>query len=373
VNKIIVRPAKDSEIDPLGLADLRQLPGFRPAMVRLGVYRDRVVSRVAIRHRELVYGRTSIRTACLGHIYTEERYRNRGYGSVVLADTLAYMREQGAHLALVNDSTGAYMRRFGFGSVWPQYTLSFSSQHASQLNQPLELRPVRPDDLPHIAVLYGQLWGGRVTFSRDPKMWIAHVTNIGWDVYVAVGPDERPQGYIAIADPQAGLVEVLVGTSDAAMTIIAFAGRWYAESGLDTVTWATLPDDPLTTFAREWLELTINVTFKPHGAWMARLVDARTFIKAIIPELSAQAENVIPGFRAGALNIRPTPDHIEIDIYVAPAVHVTLSHRDFVQLMFGSISAQALGMRSGLDFHVVQLLENLFPPRVAALAPWDWF
>lgn len=368
-----VRPAKDDEIETLGLGDLKRIPHFRPTMVRLGVTNDRIVSRVVLRDRTLMYGRAAIKTTCVGQIHTQEAYRQRGYAAVVMSDTLTYMREQGAHMALVHDSTSSYMSRFGFSSVWPNYTLSFSAKEAAALDQPLSLRPMEPYDLPVVAALYDRLWGGRVTFSRDPDTWIAHVTHGGWEIYVAVDDNDRPQGYIAIADPDAGLVEVIAGSSDAAMTILAFAGRWYQESGLESIQWATLPDDPFTAFARDWLDLTISVTFKPQGAWMARLVDVRGFINMILPELTAQAEMALPDFRSGALKLRPHADHIEITVYVAPAINLKLSHRDFVQLMFGSISAENLAMRVGFAANEVHLLERLFPPRLAALAPWDWF
>jgi hypothetical protein len=44
-----------------------------------------------------------------------------------------------------------------------------------------------------------------------------------------------------------------------------------------------------------------------------------------------------------------------------------------MQVLFGSLRPAVLALRAQLSLPQVQLLETLFPARMAALAVWDWF
>ena len=84
---------------------------------------------------------------------------------MVLQDAIAFMTEQGAHLALLNATSHFQYDRYGFSPVWPYYYLEVDSAAAAALDAPLKLRDVRPADIPAMAALYQRHWDGRVHFQ----------------------------------------------------------------------------------------------------------------------------------------------------------------------------------------------------------------
>jgi hypothetical protein len=63
------------------------------------------------------------------------------------------------------------------------------------------------------------------------------------------------------------------------------------------------------------------------------------------------------------------PDTVHIGLRGQDTTNTQLEPDDFLRLLFGVTPA------SMLDQHpdAAALLARLFPPRVAMIAPWDWF
>jgi hypothetical protein len=135
------------------------------------------------------------------------------------------------------------------------------------------------------------------------------------------------------------------------------------------------PDDALINIASQALTVTVSARYRPDAGWMARLIDAQGLVEALLPEIVAQARTVMPELEARDLIFRCQPDRVEIGLGGRKSTHSHLNHQDFIQVMFGSLHPSALAMRAQSSLHpdAVRLLEALFPPRVAALAGWDWF
>jgi hypothetical protein len=139
------------------------------------------------------------------------------------------------------------------------------------------------------------------------------------------------------------------------------------------MTWALPPDDFLIPHAQQMLPVTLSVQYSPNGGWMARLLDTANLLKTLLPEITAQVSSVDPTFTPEDLILRVESDGVDIGLRAQPEMRCRLSLRDFIQVLFGSLSPALLGIRQGLPAAQVDLLEALFPPRIAALAPWDWF
>lgn len=370
---LTVRPAYTSDLHHLGLDHLRDMPGFSLPMLRLGVVNDRIVCRAFVGEYLLRYGRADLRVAGIGGVRTERRYRNRGFGRALMRDVVTYAREQGAHLALVNDTTGGYFARFGFSPVWPHYAMRFASTDAAQLPHPLRCRPPTDVDVPAMVRLYARHWDGRATFDRDPETWFWRARRGDRHTCVAVDSGGQIQGYLAGTSPAASDVEVVADTSDAASTLLAEAGKAGIAAGHYDVRWPLPPDDALASYARELLDVTLSADYAVSGGWMARVIDMRGLLDAMLPEVVAQAGAMLPNFKASSLVFQHDSEHVWLGLSDEPDSEVALGYRDFTQVMFGSLSPDTLGKRDRLPPEAVQMLRALFPPRVAALAPWDWF
>ena len=155
------------------------------------------------------------------------------------------------------------------------------------------------------------------------------------------------------------------------MTILGECARLCVKAGMDTLRWLMPPDDAVVTFARTWLPVTLSAAYVPDGDWMARLIDTRGVVQTLLPEMMAQASMADPHFDADALHFDFQSDRVKIGLRGHETTVCRLNHRDFIQIMFGSLRPAAL--RNRLHADGVQLLEMLFPPRMAALGCWDWF
>ncbi|MFW5748410.1 MAG: GNAT family N-acetyltransferase [Chloroflexota bacterium] len=376
VTGMTIRPATMREIEAMGLDYLQDRPGFQPSMLRVGVYKDRVISRVLLERLTLRYGSVYLRAAGLGSMETTYRYRGRGYSAALIRDVLATMREQGAHLALLNDTSGGYFSRFGFSPVWPDYQMSFEAATASHLESSLVLRDPIPRDIPQMAALYEQQWGGRVTVERSPVLWLWRIACACYQVLVAADDTGQVYGYIAGDDLLSAQVEVVAGSMDAAAALMAFAGqRHVTAEGHDSrvIVWPVPPDDSLITYARALMDVAAAARFNHSMGWMARVIDMGGLADALLPELYAQMTAVLPDERPASLVFDYDADGVIFGLHGRPASRVRLAYPDFIQVMFGSLAPEALGMRENLAEDAVLLLRALFPPRVTALGWWDWF
>jgi predicted N-acetyltransferase YhbS len=370
---LTVRAAQSDDLVAIGCGHLLTRPGFQPAMCRVGVLGGQIISHAVTERITLVYGRARLRVVGLGNVFTAPEYRQQGHSAAVMRDALAYSMEQGAHLALLHDDTCGYFQQFGFGPIWPQYTMEFSSELAASLGQPLTLRPARPDDLPQIAALYDRLWLGRVTFQRSPQLW-AWRMSVDASGQALVTQDTRGQvrGYIYGHDLVGDAVEVVAETAEAVITLLAESGRMHHNSGHSTVRWPMPPDDLIIYYARQVLDVTLSAAYLLAGGWLARMIDTAGLVEALLPEITTEAAQTLPDFDPDALVIDCRSDRVRIGLSGREATFCYLNHPDFIQIVFGSLNP-ALGIYAGMHPDSVRLLQALFPPRVATLGRWDWF
>jgi GNAT superfamily N-acetyltransferase len=348
-------------------------PGFDYTSHRSGVLDGRVVSYAEVKPYTLRYGRVKLRVGGVGGVCTHPDHRGHGYASAVLQDSLAYMAEQGIHLALLNGVRG-YYDRFGFSPVWPKYAFEVPAAEAARLQPELRLREPTMQDIPFMARLYQKHWEGRVAFIRSPETWMWRVFSEEWR-YIRVVDDGQVCGYISGDNPLGREIEVVADTPDAAITLLAECGRLCLQAGLEKVRWLMPPDDAVVAFARTLLPVTVSAEYLPDGDWMARLIDTRELVNTLLPEMIAQASLADPHFDADALHFGFQPHQISIKMRGQDTTICQLDHRDFIQVIFGSLRPSALALRPHSRLHPdgVRLLDLLFPPRMAALGCWDWF
>lgn len=349
-------------------------PTANPQPYRGAFYKNKLVSFLYIPDFTLRYGRAALYVAGIGAVCTHENYRGRGYAAAVIKDTLTHAAEQGAHMVLLHSAIQNYFNRFGFSSVWPRYTLQAPTNIAAELAQPLQLRVAMPDDLPMMVRLYNQHWGTRVTVERNLALWRWRMQNSRGESAVAIDETGRIHGYIW-HEPNmlSHRSEIVADNPDAIMTFLAYSGRLWQHKGHDTFIWSVPPDDIIIPYAQQILSITLQASYFPDSGWMARIIDSTALISELMPEIIAQAIATSSNFNPKNLILEVQPDAVEIGLSNNRASFCRLSLRDFIQILFGSLRPATLAMREPLHTDSIRLLETLFPPRIAALAAWDWF
>lgn len=344
-------------------------PDFSYEHFRVAIKDGQIVSHALVEPYLLRYGQARLHVSGIGRVCTHPDHRRQGYAAAVIHDALAYMAEQGAHLALLN-GTHPYYHRFGFYPVWPHYRLSVRSHDAARLEAPLLLREARPADVPEMIALFERHWEGRIALIRTPEMWRWRLLTQTEPLRVVEAGSGEVQGYFW---GQGRRAEVIADTPEALMTLFSEAGQHCLERGESWVEWLIPPDDLIAAYARRLLPVTLSAEYFPNGGWMARLIDTGDLIAALLPELTTQARLTNPQFNIQSLEFDCEPDTVRIGLKNERQSACKLNHRDFIQVMFGSLRPAALAGSLHLTAQAVSLLESLFPPRIASIAPWDVF
>jgi hypothetical protein len=225
-----------------------------------------------------------------------------------------------------------------------------------------------------MAVLYEKHWGGRVCFERSPALWRWRMAYGRGESLVAVDSTGAVQGYLwQPTDDFSGRLEVLADSPEAVISFLSYSGKRSLEAGYDSFIWPVPPDDVIIPYAQQLLPITLSASYFPTEGWMARLIDSAKIVDELLPEIINQAKSQLRGFDETQLLLRVQPDGVDIAFRKEKNSQCRLSLRDFIQILFGSLRPETLAIRQPLSRDAVLMLESLFPPRVAALAAWDWF
>ncbi len=354
--------------------DLPSRPRSTQHCYRGVVHKNQILSLAHIIDFSLRYGRADLHVIGIGMVCTHPSYQHRGYARAIIKDTLTYAAEQGAHLVIVNSSLPDYFQQFGFSPVWAKYTLQASTALAAKLKQPLQLRVATPADLPMMRQLYDRHWGLRVTAERSTALWRWRMELGRGEAIVMLNKAKQIEGYIwHLADDFSERNEVVANSPAAITSALAYSGRRWLAGGYDTLSWSVPPDDVIIPYAQQMLPITLSASYDPSGGWLARVIDSNALLHELLPEIVAQAQMNNPQFDASDLMLTIAPDGVDIGIQHQADTHCHLALRDFMQIVFGSLRPEALAVRQHLSHTHIHLLESLFPPRIAALAAWDWF
>ena len=355
------------------LNNLPRRPGTKLEHFRAAFIGKKLVSFARMSEYMLHYGRAKLLVTGIGAVCTHPAYRGQGYASAVIHDILTYSAEQGMHMALLNGIPD-YYEQFGFMPVWANYTMQAPVERAQKLAQVLKVRDAVPDDLPRMAQLYDQHWGARVTFSRSAALWKWRMWAGSGQTTVVVDENNHVQGYLWHRHREYNAnTEVVANTQQAIQSLLIYDSKRFRLNNCDNLTWTVPPDDIIIPFARQMLPITISAHYSPTGNWMGRLIDPSAVVQQLLPEILAQAQNISSKFDANKAIVKVDSEGVEVGMRGNREAHCHLSLRDFVQLLFGSLRPHTLAIRHKLSHDSIELLETLFPPRIAALAPWDWF
>jgi predicted acetyltransferase len=348
------------------LDNLRHAPTFQYEEVRGGFYRGTLVSLARVRFATLRYGRVQWRVGIISDVATDPAYQRRGFAHQVMQDTLAYVAVGGAHLAILNAGVTGYYQRFGFSSFLPHYKLTIPTEAALSLPPAADVYNAATDDSRALAALYQRHWGGRVTLLREPALWAYRIQEK--PPFAAFNANGQIAGYSWRHSTHEIRAELVADTPTAALALVRREGDLAYKERRNEIHWIIPPDDPIISYLRPHVDVTLSAQYRPSRGWMARMMDSASFIHILNREMTTHLKEMHPQL-SDSPTIRISPESVTVEF---GHMRLRLIPRDFIQLVFGTLNPEMLAAQLGVSYETVEWLGWLFPPRSACVAAWDW-
>ncbi len=356
------------------------------------------ISRLWVIPFTLRVGQATVRMDGIGGVGTDEAYRNRGYSRRVLDATVQRMQEGDAALSMLYGIPD-YYPKFGYATAGPDHYLQLTDLSAdAPLPSRWQARPVRPGDLPALRRLYDRNTAGAVgaaVRAPDARPWqdMAALAAGERDDACRVVEDPRGsvaayawrgQGYWYVTNldrdrPEALILgEVMAEGPAAADAVLALCRRWGAEDavrrGVKRVVLSLPSDGPVAAAVmRQRAELTR--LYAPCGGSMARVLDVRRLLAALLPELAdrlrrssfsfAGCLRFVTDLGAAALRLGPNGAAIVPGERYEEAEELQLPQTDLARLALGAFPPEDIldRLERPLPDEVRHLVTVLFPER----------
>jgi hypothetical protein len=374
------------------------------------------ISTVAIQRHSVRYGCTILPLASIGSVWTDERYRRRGFARCLLEHALQQMHQWPIGLSMLHGIPGFYPK-FGYTTVAPLWDL-----HLTAVGQPVDMpqgwqmRPARSEDLPAIRALYdrntAEAYGAGVR-PADSAVWIhlcaALAGDASTDCRIVLDSTQQLHGYAWLGKgfpyptegqgywPTALLVaEAMADSPLAADALIAVCYAWaheearIREQGLDRIL-VCVPPESLVARAARLHEACANAySFRDSGA-MARIIDLPQLMLVLQPELQralratgytermnlhiqTEVGEVWLKINADSITMTPAPSDAAREAVARQEWRtVVLPQTALTRLILGMLPAEDIVSRlpQPVEKEIAQLLGLLFPQRTFHTYPID--
>ena len=139
---------------------------------RVCIVDNKIVSYLRISERQMHIGRSIVKVGGIGHVWTLEKYRHKGYSTAVLRDTNKYMLAEGYDLGLLFTAIQPFYARLDWASFkHTSFKMDLSPLKRFEPNDWI-VRSYQIKDLPQIIELYHIHNKTRTgTIVRIPNQW----------------------------------------------------------------------------------------------------------------------------------------------------------------------------------------------------------
>lgn len=261
--------------------------------------RGRTLSRMTLVVRRVFLAGRPVRAAGVGGVYTEKRWRGKGFMTRVMLAGLERCRARRFPLSVLFGIPDFY-DRFGFATVmFREPDLRLSPGRRPRRGLDLRVRPLRRTDRGKLLAVYRDCVAGRTGACARGASWPGFAPR-GWrrvDRAVIAGRAGRAAGYAAVKIEKEAvhLLEVEGRTPQAREALVAWALRLAERLGREYVSVHVMPGHPAGELLRR-LGGEVHLAAQRAGGPMARVVDQGRLLEALAPGLAA---------RLGAAGMRP--------------------------------------------------------------------
>ena len=363
---------------------LVRYPGFLPEHTRVAVKNGQVAGTLRITTDTIRIGEARLKMGGFGWIAVDPDFRKQGVATLLIEDSLAYMRSQRYHVSMLFGVVDFY-HRFGFATMLSDYLTSVDVLEAENVDHaPYRVRSGKPGDIAAIHKLHNQ---DEADVACSIVRSTAHVTNqwIRWKpVQVITDEKGKVQAYYLPKVTKQGLLVEELGTVNhhACGALLHACAQYALEHHAPQIRFAAPPSHPFLKYLLQY-ESKYEMHVKRNRDGMMAIVDFGETLESMIPEWECRlAQSALFQERAEiTLLIERKPYRVRahrgaIDVTPNSAENkVSLSHAEFVQLLSGYrfLDEVLATQRRILNESGRALLAVLFPKRTPFVWPVDHF
>jgi predicted acetyltransferase len=350
------------------------------------------VSRLIINDLLMRIGSTPVTMAGIGDVYTQWRYRSKGYMRQLYEDTLTYMANQGYCVSVLFGIDNFY-NKWGYATCLPDYTGKIKVRDAENTKSTalgLRMRPVEKSDMEAILHLYNAYNSSRTgSIVRYPETFTKFSRWADWDS----GPtpvmwEDEHSNLIAYAvtdkdNETVRLTEVATLRNDLFPDILYNLAMQGVEKRCESITLKLPIDHPFAEYAQRY-GTKWKTNYARNGDGMMRIINQRQLITILASELERRiARSPLRAF-TGILTLKTDLDATRLHIRNG---HITVNNDDnstlalmcqqdqLMQLLVGYRSVKDVLIDNTVQTKgdVIPILEVLFPKGVPFMYAPDYF
>jgi hypothetical protein len=253
------------------------------------VENDVEVSRLYVWDMKIRVAEAQVRFGGIGGVETPYEHRMKGYGRLLLEETVRFMVDEHMPMSFLFGIPGFY-HKYGFAPALVGCETSIATRDAETAPRRFVARPYRKEDAPSLAVIYEKQNANRTgTVPRNPATWKGIRMVPWWNDRVRVFVVEDQGAVVGYAAYDYSLDDLTVGEVgyDSPAVFSTLLGQLAAvalERRVETIKIYAPFDEPFIGWSRRFGSTT-KINYPRWGAGMGRIIDQEELFMAIKPVL----------------------------------------------------------------------------------------
>ena len=312
-----------------------------------------------------------VRIGGVGVVVVQWQHRDKGYGSRLLQEAVAYMERERYSVSILFGIPDFY-HRFGYIPVTPLYTVSVAVRDVERLPAKTTIRPARQDDYPALLDLYalvnasrsGAVQRNHAAYAPqdEAEWWWGHPSRI-----LVAEEAAHPTGYAMLGgDPSSLSVKEIIVPAEyvptAGTSLLVTLAQEALAQRREQIRLPLPPDEPLTGLIRS-IGCKAEITYPANGGGMGRIVDLAALAEAITPGIAARVRTLPINERPGSVEFDcPETGRARLEFGAGSTLQIRLPQQQLLQLLMGYRGIDELWLEhGGAEVDDLATIRALFP------------
>jgi len=346
------------------------------------------VSWLSVIDLEVKVGSVHLKMGGIGGVGTLEEHRMKGYSRRVLEHSLDYMTKNGYDISMLYGIPD-YYNKWGYASTLPDYKFTVPLRNARRASGGLRARPMSREDAHRVLDIYELTNKDRTgPVRRHSDTWFKFRKGTDWRILAdgTVFEDGSGSivGYYAIDRWPRVMRITEVGATEARFyeNLLKHAAT-VADQKEATEIEVFVPFDHDFANLCKRMGCSVKLDYHYDANGMGRIIDLRSTLRKLAPELSRRIEQANPKGNAGGLTFKTEMGDVAVELTSSGVVlsegisenQLRISQSTLLQLILGyrTVTDVLADQTTKTNGNVRGVLEAMFPSGHPYIWLSDWF